>query len=64
MATKLTGMFETPRQAEMAVERSVQEFDFNADDIEITAVGLENSAGTRPGGSDKTDGTNLSKRTR
>ena len=52
MATTLTAHFETRREAEMTVERLVQEQGIERTDIFITVDGAENSAGETPAGSD------------
>ncbi|VXC98528.1 hypothetical protein [Sphingomonas sp. AX6] len=52
MCTSITGLFETRRDAEMAVERLVQEFDVERSDIFIAAEGAQNSAGVEVDGSD------------
>lgn len=52
MSIKLTGTFDTRREAEMAVERLVQEYEIDRKAIGITPEGAANSAGDEPGGSD------------
>lgn len=52
MKTTLSGKFETRREAEMAVERLVQEHKIERTDIFILADGKENSAGEEQAGSD------------
>ena len=52
MATTLSGTFETRREAEMTVERLVQEFGIERTDIFITTDGADNSAGEAEAGSD------------
>ncbi|KQT31007.1 hypothetical protein ASG29_16005 [Sphingomonas sp. Leaf412] len=52
MGTTLTGTFETRREAEMTVERLVQEHGVERTDIFIAADGNENSAGEEQAGSD------------
>jgi hypothetical protein len=52
MSTTLKASFETRREAEMAVERLVQEQGIERSDIFITAKGDENTAGEAPAGSD------------
>lgn len=52
MATTLTGYFETRREAEMSVERLVQEYGVDRGKIVVTAAGDENSAGEEEAGSD------------
>lgn len=52
MATKLTGRFATRRDAEMAVERLVQEHGIDRRDVCIAPAGDANSAGERVARSD------------
>lgn len=52
MSTTLTGTFDRRDQAEMAVERLVQEIGIERTDIFVTASGPDNSAGNRIGGAD------------
>ncbi len=52
MAAKLTGMFETRRDAEMAVERLVQEYGVDRGLILIAPAGDANSAGEQTAGAD------------
>ena len=52
MATTLTATFDTRREAEMTVERLVQEHGIDPNAITITADGDENTAGTDQAGSD------------
>lgn len=52
MGNSITGSFETRRDAEMAVERLVQEFGVERSDIFIAAEGAQNSAGVEVDGSD------------
>ena len=52
MSRTIEGAFETRRDAEMAVERLVQEFGVERTDIFIAAEGEENSAGDARAGSD------------
>ena len=56
MGEKLTAQFETRRDAEMAVERLVQEHEVERGSILISPVGENNSAGEEPGGSDARSG--------
>ncbi|MFC3579079.1 hypothetical protein [Sphingomonas hylomeconis] len=53
MSKILTATFETRREAEMTVERLVQEFDLDRRAIVITTEGDANSAGEAPDGADK-----------
>lgn len=52
MATTLTATFDTRREAEMTVERLVQEHGIDPDAIAIATDGDENSVGTDRAGSD------------
>ncbi|WP_298692095.1 hypothetical protein [uncultured Sphingomonas sp.] len=52
MATTLKAHFETRRDADMTVERLVQEFGVERTDIFVTTTGGENSAGEETAGSD------------
>ena len=52
MGTTLTGTFETRRDAEMAIERLVQEFGIERTDIFVAASGDDNTAGEKLDGSD------------
>jgi len=52
MSTTLTGTFDSRDQADMAVERLVQEIGIERTDIFVTASGPDNSAGNRLGGAD------------
>lgn len=56
MSTTLTGQFETRREAEMTVERLVQEYGVERTDIFIVAIGAKNTAGTETAGSDHAAG--------
>lgn len=56
MGTTLTGQFETRRDAEMAVERLVQEYKIERTDVFIAATGQENTAGEALAGSDTKGG--------
>lgn len=56
MSTTLTGQFETRREAEMTVERLVQEYGIDRAAIFVAAAGNENSAGDEQAGSDKAAG--------
>jgi hypothetical protein len=55
MAQVVTGLFETRREAEIAVERLVQEHGMDRRRIQAFAEGGENSAGTRVSGADAED---------
>jgi len=52
MGTTLKASFDTRREAEMTIERLVQEFGIERTDIFVAAEGTENSAGERKEGSD------------
>ncbi|MET0373424.1 MAG: hypothetical protein ABW128_04100 [Rhizorhabdus sp.] len=52
MSTSLTAKFDTRRDAEMTVERLVQQFEIERTDIFITAEGDDNTAGIEEAGSD------------
>jgi hypothetical protein len=52
MSTTLNGKFKTRRDAEMAVERMVQEHGLERTDIFISAAGADNTAGEEKAGSD------------
>lgn len=54
MPTTLQGQFDTRREAEMTVERLVQEHGIDRAAITIAATGEENSAGVERAGSDHT----------
>lgn len=56
MATTLNATFETRREAEMTVERLVQEHGLNRADIFIATAGDENTAGEEQAGSDTVAG--------
>jgi hypothetical protein len=52
MSTTLTGTFDSRDQADMAVERLVQEIGIERTDIFVAASGPDNSTGNRIGGAD------------
>ena len=52
MAIVLTATFETRREAEMTIERLVQEFDLDRTTITVTTEGDANSAGEEAAGAD------------
>lgn len=56
MATTLNASFETRREAEMTVERLVQEHGIDRSDVFIAAAGERNSAGEEQAGSDRDAG--------
>ncbi|MCP8891730.1 hypothetical protein [Sphingomonas faeni] len=53
---KLTAKFDTRREAEMTVERLVQQFEIDRAKVVITADGAENTAGVTEDGSDQKAG--------
>ncbi|WP_419827002.1 hypothetical protein [Sphingomonas sp.] len=57
MSTTLTASFDTRREAEMTVERLVQQFGIERTDIFIATAGDENSAGVERAGSDTEAGS-------
>ncbi len=61
MGTTLNATFETRREAEMTVERLVQEYAVDRTDIFITAAGDQNTAGEEQAGSDAEAGEPTSK---
>ena len=56
MGTTLSATFETRREAEMTVERLVQEHHIERTDIFIAAAGNENTVGEEQAGSDEDAG--------
>ena len=52
VSTTLIGRFKTRRDAEMAVERMVQEYEIERTDIFISAAGVDNTAGEQTAGAD------------
>lgn len=52
MGTTLNATFETRREAEMTVERLVQEHGIDRTDVFVAAAGGENTAGEEQAGSD------------
>ena len=57
MGTTLKASFDTRREAEMTIERLVQEFGIERTDIFAAAEGSENSAGEQNAGSDTEAGS-------
>ncbi|KQN28676.1 hypothetical protein [Sphingomonas sp. Leaf38] len=57
---KLTAKFDTRREAEMTVERIVQQFEIDRAKVAITADGGENTAGIAEDGSDQKTGDSRS----
>ncbi|KAK0332119.1 hypothetical protein LTR94_026168, partial [Friedmanniomyces endolithicus] len=56
MADTLKAQFDTRRDAELAVERLVQEYGVERTDIFVAPKGDENSAGVRASGADEKAG--------
>jgi hypothetical protein len=56
MATTLSASFDTRREADMTVERLVQEHKIERTDIFVTADGSDNSIGERVAGADREAG--------
>lgn len=56
MSTTLTAKFETRREAEMTVERLVQQFGIERTAIFVAADGADNTAGSERAGSDNEAG--------
>lgn len=52
MSTSLTAKFDTRREAEMTIERLVQQFKIERTDVFVAAEGEENTAGIEKAGSD------------
>jgi regulator of protease activity HflC (stomatin/prohibitin superfamily) len=52
MSTSLTAKFDKRREAEMTVERLVQQFNIERTDVFVAAEGDENTAGVEEAGSD------------
>jgi hypothetical protein len=52
MSVKLSATFDTRREAEMTVERLVQQFKLDRSAVSVTAEGDENSVGEDQAGSD------------
>jgi hypothetical protein len=57
MPQTLTAKFETRREAEMTVERLVQQFKIERTDVFVAAEGNDNTAGVEEAGSDTEAGT-------
>ncbi len=53
MSTTLTGTFDSREQADMAVERLVQEIGIERTDIFVAADGTDNSVGSQVAGADR-----------
>lgn len=52
MGNSISGIFATRREAEMAIERLVQNHGVPRQDVLVAPAGAENTAGTEPAGSD------------
>lgn len=52
MGTNVTGKFHSREEADLVVERLVQEYGIDRADIFVSALGSENSAGDEPSGAD------------
>lgn len=48
----ITGLFETRRDAELAVEHLVQDYGLDRSRVQVRAAGEDNTAGTRASGAD------------
>lgn len=57
MSTSLSAKFDTRREAEMTVERLVQQFGIERTNIYIAADGSDNTAGVEEAGSDTAAGS-------
>ena len=53
MPRKITGEFDIRREAELAVERLVQEYNIDRSAVEVVAAGDDNTAGVVPSGADR-----------
>lgn len=56
MSTSLVAKFDTRREAEMTVERLVQQFEIERTDVFITAEGDQNTAGVDEAGKPSPEG--------
>lgn len=56
MTLTMSADFATRREAEMAVEHLVQEYDFDRKAVTVTTTGDANTVGTEPAGGDVEDG--------
>ena len=56
MATTLTATFDTRREAELTIERLVQDRGLDRKKIQVTAAGDQNTAGEEVSGSDREAG--------
>ncbi|WP_207802757.1 hypothetical protein [Roseicella frigidaeris] len=57
MPRTISAEFDVRREAELAVERLVQEYKLDRSAVTVTTVGEDNTAGTRPSGADRDDAT-------
>ena len=57
MAKTLIAKFETRREAEMTIERLVQQFEIERTDVFVAAEGTDNTAGLEEAGSDTEAGS-------
>ena len=48
----ITGLFQTRREAELAVEHMVQDYGLDRSRVEVRAAGEENTSGTKASGAD------------
>jgi hypothetical protein len=53
MPRRITGEFDIRREAELAVERLVQEYNVDRSAVEVMAAGDDNTAGIVPSGADR-----------
>lgn len=53
MPRRITGEFEIRREAELAVERLVQEYNVDRSAVEVMAAGDDNTTGVVPSGADR-----------
>jgi hypothetical protein len=53
MPKQISGEFDVRREAELAVERLVQEYKIDRSAIQVVAAGDDNTAGTVPSGADR-----------
>ena len=57
MPRTISAEFDVRREAELAVERLVQEYKLDRASVTVTPVGEDNTTGTRPSGADRDDAT-------
>ena len=53
MPKTITGEFDIRREAELAVERLVQEYEVDRNAVEVSAAGDDNTVGVVPSGADR-----------